>query len=126
MSDALAPEAIRARVAADNANRRNAEANDALNFQFGLDVVIVGEVVDDEGNLVHPGRAIHDPEKCLHALSASGPCSREYDPLPYPEAEPHDGSLYEGTGIAALYGLPGGERHAYNLAGWTLVPRSTR
>jgi hypothetical protein len=53
-------------------------------------------------------------------FGADDPCSRTYDPWPYPEAEP-DPSLYEGTGIGALYGLPGSEVHAWQLAGWNLT-----
>lgn len=33
-----------------------------------------------------------------------------YDPRPYPEAEPADPSMYAGTGIGALYDLPGAGR----------------
>ena len=51
------------------------------------------------------------------------PWSRDYDPLPYPEALPDDLHRYEGTGIGALYGLPGSEVHAWQLAGWNLTPR---
>ena len=39
-----------------------------------------------------------------------------YDPGP----EPDDPSLYEGTGIGALYGLPGCERFLGELGDWTL------
>lgn len=49
-----------------------------------------------------------------------------YDPLPYPEAAPHDPRLYEGTGIGALYGVPGCERFLPELGDWRLVPRTTR
>lgn len=49
-----------------------------------------------------------------------------YDPAPYREAIPHDTRMYEGTGIGALYGLPGSERFLSELGGWRLVPRSTR
>jgi hypothetical protein len=49
--------------------------------------------------------------------------SRRYDPLPYPEALPDELFTYEGTGIGALYGLPGSEIHAWQLAGWNLTPR---
>lgn len=44
---------------------------------------------------------------------------RIYDPRPYPEAEPHDLTLYEGTGIGALYDVPGCE-HLLALGDWTL------
>ena len=39
-----------------------------------------------------------------------------YDPGP----EPDDPSLYEGTGIGALYGLPGSERFLAELGDWTI------
>lgn len=51
------------------------------------------------------------------------PWSRNYDPLPYPEALPDELRMYEGTGIGALYGLPGSEVLAWQLAGWNLTPR---
>lgn len=47
-------------------------------------------------------------------------CSRNYDPYPTAEAAPDPG-LYEGTGIGALYGLRGSERHSWQLAGWNLT-----
>ena len=53
---------------------------------------------------------------CLFVAEGEPPCSRHYDPGPPPEDE----YLYEGTGIGALYGL-GGERHLWQLAGWTLT-----
>lgn len=56
----------------------------------------------------HDAHLVH----CIHAE----PCSRNYDP----GEEPFHPTLYEGTGIAALYDLPGGERHAWQLAGWNL------
>ncbi len=43
-----------------------------------------------------------------------------YDPLPYPEAEPADVRLYEGTGIGFLYGVEGCEHFATELGDWTL------
>ena len=46
-------------------------------------------------------------------------CARTYNPWPYPEAAP-DPLLYEGTGIGALYGLRGSEKHLWQLAGWNL------
>jgi hypothetical protein len=103
-----APDASVLRLLAAAAKRRNDEANDALDFLF---------LGDADGR---------HAAKCVHALAGGEPCSRSYDPLPYPEAEPADARLYEGTGIAALYGLPGGEAHAWQLAGWTLAPRATR
>lgn len=49
-----------------------------------------------------------------------------YDPLPYPEAVPADPRMYEGTGIGALYGIPGSEHFLAELGDWTLgkEPRS--
>lgn len=102
-TDSIAPFEARARRAVELAQRRNAEANDALDFLF---------LGDEDGR--HSAKCIH-PE----------PCSRDYDPLPYPEAEP-DSRLYEGTGIGALYGAPNCEAHLWQLAGWNLNPRSTR
>lgn len=49
------------------------------------------------------------------------PWSRDYNPLPYPEALPEDLQMYEGTGIGALYGLPGAELYMWQLAGWNLT-----
>lgn len=95
-------EAVARRAAAVEA-RRNAEANDALDFMF---------LGDDEGR---------HAEKCVHAKAGGAPCSRGYDPMPYPEAAPADPGMYEGAGIAALYGLPGGEAHLWQLAGWNLT-----
>jgi hypothetical protein len=100
----MTPAEARARRMTDRAQWRNIEANDAMDFLF---------MGDDEGR---------HRERCVHAE----PCSRNYDPLPYPEAEPHDTRLYDGTGIGALYGAQDSERHLWQLAGWNLVPRSTR
>lgn len=52
-------------------------------------------------------------------LDPGSVCAREYDPMPYAEAEPLPG-FHDGTGIAALYGLPGGDAHAWQLAGWNV------
>lgn len=57
--------------------------------------------------------------------------SRDYQPLPYPEAVPGSTTLpaeaYIGTGVGLLYGLEderGGSEHlAWQLAGWNL-PRA--
>jgi hypothetical protein len=43
-----------------------------------------------------------------------------YDPMPYPEAEPLDARMYEGTGIGYLYGVEGCEHFAAELGDWTL------
>lgn len=98
-----APAEAMARRAVELAIVRNRQAADALDFL----------VYGDEG-----GRHAN---KCVHALAGREPCSREYDPLPYPEAAPAEPRMYEDTGIAALYDLPGGEAHAWQLAGWNLV-----
>lgn len=57
-----------------------------------------------------------------HECRLDDPCSRDYDPLPYPEATPHPTDRYVGTGVGALYGLSG-DRFADELAGWRLTPR---
>lgn len=59
-------------------------------------------------------------ERCV----CTPPCSRDYDPMPYPEAEPHPLRDYEGTGIGALYGGPMRPDQVAALAGWSL-PRPT-
>jgi hypothetical protein len=87
-----------AKRAAEAWRRREKEANDALDFLF---------LGNEDGR--------HDA-RCVHAV----PCSRDYDPVPYPEATPTDVRMYEDTGIGALYGLPGGEAHAWQLAGWNV------
>ncbi len=73
----------------------------------------------------------------------SPPCSRDYDPLPYPKtvahaftehpavisarqkALPAGDALYEGTGIGALYGGRMSAAQAASLAGWNIKPGST-
>ena len=82
--------------------RRDAEANDALDFLF------LGDA--DDRHL----------KRCVYALSGREPCSRDYDPYPVREAMPTNRRMYEDTGIAALYNLPGGAAHAWQLAGWNL------
>lgn len=104
-----APDEARARHAGEVRKRRNLEAACALDF------LVYG---DDEKRGPHA-------ERCVHASAGLDPCSRYYDPLPYPEAAPEPG-LYEGTGIGALYGVPGGEHLLGQMAGWNLNPRSTR
>ena len=88
------------------AARRQAEARDALHYLL-------------DGDEAHA-------EKCVHALAGREPCSRDYDPKPYREATPDDSRMYAGTGIGLLYGLPGSEQHAWQLAGWNVVPGSDR
>lgn len=104
----LPSEVLRRRNATDVAARRNAEAACALDFL----------VYADDGP-----RGPHAP-RCDHTLAGRDACARVYDPQPYPEAVPD--AAYEGTGIGALYGLPGCESHAWRLDGWNLDPRSTR
>lgn len=58
-------------------------------------------------------------ERCIF----DKPCSRDYDPMPYYEAAPTPERDYEGTGIGALYGLPGTERFLWQLAGWNVAQR---
>jgi hypothetical protein len=58
------------------------------------------------------------------ALEAEG--LHVYDPLPYREALPAEPRMYEGTGIGALYGLPGSDHFLAELGDWRLVPRSSR
>lgn len=59
-------------------------------------------------------------ERCVCAP----PCSRDYDPAPYPEAPPHPLQDYEGTGVGALYGGPMSSAQAASLAGWNIKPGS--
>jgi hypothetical protein len=97
-----------ARRATATAKRRNAEANDALDFLF---------LGDEHGR---------HAKRCVHALSGREPCSRTYDPRPHRQAGPDEPRFYEGTGVGALYGLPNTECHLWQLAGWNIVPRSSR
>ena len=76
------------------ADRRNAEAADAIHF------LVYGP----------------DEHKCIH----DEPCGLTYDPMPYFGAEPQPSAWYAGTGIGALYGLPGSERFLPQLAEWTV------
>lgn len=86
------------------AKRRNAEAACALEFL----------VYGDDGP-----RGPH-AEHCVHEAGGDKPCSRVYDAMPYVEALPVPPVMYAGTGIGALYGLPGCEHHTWQLAGWTI------
>lgn len=100
----IAPVAARAKLKAERYARRNLEANCALDFLVWGDTHASGA----------------HAERCVHVTAGGAPCAREYDPNPYPESAPADSRLYEGTGIAALYGIPGGEAHAWQLAGWNV------
>lgn len=73
----------------------------------------VSEIGDpDVSEIAHPRN--FDPQSLDH---------REYDPMPYPEALPYPESMYEGTGIGALYGLsPMTPSQAASLVGWTITP----
>lgn len=95
----------RAREVAKQRDREHADA---------LDFVVYG---DEDGR---------HTSKCVHALAGREPCSRTYDPRPYAEALPAESRMYAGTGVGLLYGLPGSEVHAWQLAGWNLAPGSTR
>lgn len=98
--------------AAEAAHNRDRAAACALDFRVYGD----GQPSDFLG---HPVTPVRHAERCV----CSPACSFDYDPWPYAEAEP-DLSLYEGTGIAALYGLPGGEAHAHLLNGWNVRKES--
>lgn len=89
--------------------RRNREAACALEF------LVYGDTFDLEDGepTAHSARCVCTPT-----------CSRDYDPMPYDEAEPVDARLYEGTAIGALYGLPGSEDVVLSLEGWELKPRT--
>jgi hypothetical protein len=52
---------------------------------------------------------------------AAAHAARVYDP----GQEPDDPTLYEGTGIGALYGLPGSEKYLAELGDWTLGRESS-
>lgn len=103
-----APADARARHIAELAKRRNAQANDAFDFVYGG---------DEDGR---------HAKRCVFALAGGDACARAYDPFPYPDAAPEPARDYDGTGIGALYGLAGAEAHAWQLAGWNLVPGSSR
>ena len=46
--------------------------------------------------------------------------NREYNPWPDPWSKP-DPLEYEDTGIGAVYGFDGSDRHAWQLAGWNIT-----
>lgn len=98
-----APAAIVERNAKDAALRRGREQADRLHF------LVYGH--DEHHSRVH----VDGQVGCL----CDEPCSRNYDPLPYPEAALTNENDYVGTGIGLLYGL-GGEQHAWQLAGWNV------
>lgn len=57
----------------------------------------------------------------LHECTHDEPCSRWYDPRPRGlESEPFPAHWYAGTGIGALYNLPGSEAYLWQLAGWNI------
>lgn len=99
----------------DQRARRAAEQACALDF------LVYGD--GEPGTFLgHRVQGVTHAERCVHGPSRA--CSRTYDPMPYDEAEPVDARLYEGTGIGALYGLPGSEDVVLELEGWELVPRT--
>lgn len=94
-AEALSLEAGRAKADRERAMERDAEVACALAFL-----------------------TVADHEDCIR----TPPCCRDYDPMPYPEAEPFPSDMYVGTGIAALYGGPMTARLAVELAGWNITP----
>lgn len=67
--------------------------------------------------MTNPGHAA----ECV----CSPACGRDYDTMPYPEAEPFPESWYVGTGIGALYWGPMAPVYALELAGWNVGPFGT-
>lgn len=110
-----APRASILAQASDVHTRRNAAAACALDFRVYGD----GQPGEFFG---HPVTPVAHAERCV----CSPPCSFDYDPWPTAEAEPADTTLYEGTGIGALYGVPGSPDITPHLAGWNVrkEPRS--
>lgn len=88
---------------------RNAEAACALDFRVYGD----GQPGEFFGQPVTP---IMHAERCV----CTPACSFNYDPWPNAEAEPVDTALYEGTGIGALYFVPGSPDISRALAGWNV------
>lgn len=109
-----APTASILAVASDVRHRRDRESACALDFR------VYGDGAPTDDFFGHPVTPVSHAERCV----CSPPCSFDYDPRPYAEAEPADHSLYEGTGIAALYGLPGAEHHLSQLQGWNVRKES--
>lgn len=70
----------------------------------------------DAVHFLTEGHDAHAEKGCMHAI----PCSRDYDPLPYPEALPTPEKEYAGTGIGFLYGLNEAPAYAAELAGWNV------
>lgn len=97
--------------------RAEHEARAAAEQTCRLNFLVYGDAFpgDDGQPMAHAAICVCSPA-----------CSRDYDPLPYPEAEPVDAKLYAGTAIGALYGLGMTPHHAASLAGWNLTPRSER
>lgn len=85
----------RARAAERLRRRRAAEYDDASDFLY---------------------RGEEHAVSCIH----SPVCSRTYNPMPDKWSAPADPSMYEDTGVGALYGEAGGERLLWQLAGWSL------
>lgn len=88
----------------NTSTRRQAERDDAWDY------LIRGDLDD------------RHTKRCLYALEGGEACSRDYNPMPYPDALP-DPVTYEGTGIGALYGLRDTERFLWQLAGWNIRKR---
>lgn len=113
----VAAEKARGLRAAQLAKRREAERADAWDF------LVFGD--DDKRHAkwcVHAQACTHDGS-CQREVCQ--PCSRTYDPLPSPRdgggAAPEPARFYAGTGVGALYGLPGSEQHLWQLAGWNVA-----
>lgn len=66
------------------------------------------------------GHDEHVERGCVFQEEGGERCSRDYDPRPYPEAALTNPNDYVGTGLGALYGLPGWERFVWELAGWNV------
>jgi hypothetical protein len=56
----------------------------------------------------------------LLAKAQAAAVDHVYDPNFYPDSEPYDTAFYEGTGIGALYGVPGSEHLLPALGDWRL------
>lgn len=103
-----------------HAKRREREVACALDFIYEGNLTRDGELPRDARNRLAPAKGRHG-QRCVHDT----PCGRDYQPMPYPEAEP-SGDFYEGTGIGLLYGLAGPAELAADLAGWNLTGPTER